>query len=71
MKSSPPNQDQGSFLYQGLKEMLNQKEPMYQLAEKVPWVELEKAFTKYYVEFGRPAKPIRLMVSLMLLKTHE
>jgi IS5 family transposase len=68
MKSNSPNQDETSFLYQGLKEMLNPKEPMYQLAEKIPWLELEKAFTKYYVEFGRPSKPIRLMVSLMLLK---
>lgn len=68
MKSSSPNQDQQSFLYKGLKEILNPKEPLYQLAEKIPWVELEKELAKYYVEFGRPAKPIRLMVSLMLLK---
>ncbi len=68
MKSSSPNHDQQSFLYQGLKEILNPKEPLYQLSEKIPWVELEKAFTKYYIDFGRPAKPIRLMVSLMLLK---
>ncbi len=68
MRSSSPNHDQQSFLYQGLKEILNQKEPLYQLSEKIPWVELEKAFTKYYIDFGRPAKPIRLMLSLMLLK---
>ncbi len=68
MKSSSPDQDQVSFLYEGLKEMLNPKEPLYQLSEKIPWSELEKSFTKYYVEFGRPAKPVRLMVSLILLK---
>lgn len=68
MKSNSPNHDQQSFLYQGLKEILNPKEPLYQLSEKIPWLELEKAFTKYYIDFGRPAKPIRLMVSLMLLK---
>lgn len=68
MKSNSPNHDQQSFLYQGLKEILNPKEPLYQLSEKIPWEDLEKAFTKYYIDFGRPAKPIRLMVSLMLLK---
>ena len=68
MKSSSPNQEQQSFLYQGLKEILNPKEPLYRLTEKIPWQELEKSFSKYYVEYGRPAKPIRLMISLMLLK---
>ncbi len=68
MKSNSPNQDQKSFLYQGLKEILNPKEPLYQLSDKIPWTEIEKEFEKYYAEFGRPAKPIRLMVSLLILK---
>jgi IS5 family transposase len=68
MKGNSPNQAQENFLYQGLKEMLNPKEPLYQLTEKIPWTEIEEAFSKYYVEYGRPAKPIRLMISLVLLK---
>ena len=48
--------------------MLNPKEPMYQGSEKIPYEELEKTFTKYYVEIGRLDKLVRLMVSLMLLK---
>jgi hypothetical protein len=68
MKSNAPDQDQQTFLYSGFKEMLNPKEPLYQLSERIAWKELEKAFAKYYVEFGRPAKPIRLMASLLLLK---
>ena len=68
MKSSSPNKAQKSFLYQGLKEILNPKEPLYQLTEKIPWEEIEKEFSGYYVDFGRPAKPIRLMVSLLILK---
>ncbi len=68
MKSNSPNQSQSTFLYQGLKEILNPKEPLYQLSDKMPWGEIEKEFEKYYVNFGRPAKPIRLMVSLLLLK---
>jgi IS5 family transposase len=38
------------------------------LADKIPWEKLEKDLTKYYINFGRPSKPVRLMVSLMLLK---
>lgn len=68
MKSNSPNQHQESFLYQGLKEILNPKNPLYQLTAKIPWETIEKEFSKYYVDFGRPAKPIRLMVSLLLLK---
>jgi len=68
MKSNSPNKDQRSFLYPGLKEILKPKEPIYQLAEKIPWEEIEKEFSCYYVDFGRLAKPIRLMVSLLLLK---
>ncbi len=68
MKSNSPNQSQSTFLYQGLKEILNLKEPLYQLSDKMPWGEIEKEFEKYYVNFGRPAKPIRRMVSLLLLK---
>lgn len=68
MKSKSPNQEQQSFLYQGLKEILNPKNPLYQLTEKIAWETIEKEFSKYYVEFGRPAKPIRLMVSLLILK---
>jgi IS5 family transposase len=68
MKSSCPDQKQTNFLYQGLKEMLNPKEGLYQLSEKIPWEAIEKEFEKYYKDFGAPAKPIRLMVSLLILK---
>ena len=68
MKSSSPDSHQQSFLYQGLEEMLNPQEPLYQLTKKMPWKEIEKDFEKYYIEFGRPAKPVRLMVSLLILK---
>ena len=64
MKSNSPNQSQSTFLYQGLKEILNPKEPLYQFSDKMPWGEIEKQFEKYYVNFGRPTKAIRLMVSL-------
>lgn len=55
-------------LFEGLAEMLNPKEPLYRLASKIPWETLEEEFAKYYIKFGRPAKPTRLMISLLLLK---
>ena len=68
MKGILPDQRQSQFLMLGLKEMLNPKEGLYQLTEAIPWEEFEKEFEKCYVNFGRPAKPIRLMVALHLLK---
>jgi len=55
-------------LFSTLPEMLNPKHPLYVLANKIPWAEFEKAFEKNYAKMGRKAKPIRLMVSLLILK---
>jgi len=68
MKGSSPDRNQKSFLYQGLQEILNPEEPLYQLAEKIPWEEIEKGLSSYYKDYGRPSKPVRLMVSLLILK---
>jgi IS5 family transposase len=62
---------QSNFLYHGLSELLNPKEPLYQLTYAIPWKELEVELTPYYSHEGQPAKPIRLMVSLLLLKHVE
>ena len=55
-------------LFDGLEKMLNPKEPLYKLEKVIPWEELEEEFSRYYTNFGRPAKPTRLMISLLLLK---
>ncbi len=63
------NNQQSSFLYEGLSETLNPKHPLYKLSQIVPWSEFEEEFGKKYKKnFGRPAKSIRLMVSLLMLK---
>jgi IS5 family transposase len=51
-----------------LSEFLNPKEGLYQLAHAIPWDDLDEEFSQYYVDFGRPSKPTRLMISLLLLK---
>ena len=56
-------------LFGGLSDQLDQKHPLYQLANKINWGIFDNAFKKHYSEkMGKPAKPIRLMVSLLILK---
>ena len=56
-------------LFHGLADQLNQKHPLFLLAHKINWSVFEENFKKHYSEtMGKPAKPIRLMVSLLILK---
>ena len=69
MLSKPVITAQLSFLQPGLKEQLSNKHPLYILANQINWQLFEENFSKHYREdFGRPAKPIRLMVALLMLK---
>ncbi len=54
--------------YNTFEEQLKHSHPLYILANKIDWKIFEEAFSKLYSEEGRPAKPIRLMVSLLMLK---
>ena len=48
---------------------LNQKHPLFILANRVDWSVFDTAFEPLYCSNnGRPAKPIRLMVGLLMLK---
>ena len=60
--------NQGSLFF-SLEDTLNQKHPLYILSNKVNWQLFEDAFLPLYCKNnGRPAKPIRLMVGLLILK---
>jgi len=55
--------------YNTFEEQLNHSHPLYILANRIDWNVFEEAFKKYYsATQGKPAKPIRLMVSLLILK---
>ncbi len=54
--------------YSTFEEQLSHRHPLYILANKIDWNTFENAFAKLYSEEGRPGKPIRLMVSLLMLK---
>ncbi|SDB52415.1 transposase, IS5 family, partial [Desulfonatronum thiosulfatophilum] len=68
MKAKKKNCNQGNFLYPDLLKQLNPHHSLLQLAKQIPWQHFDDEFTVYYSEKGRPAKPIRLMVGLMILK---
>ncbi len=56
-------------LFSSLDDLLNQQHPLYKLSNKLRWQVFEEAFTSLYCpDNGRPAKPIRLMCGLLILK---
>ena len=71
MKGNSPDSNQPSFLLPSLKEQLDPNHLIYQLNERINWSVIEEDFKKLYSHTGRPAKPVRLMVSLLLLKQLE
>lgn len=71
MKPKSRQEEPAQLFQQDLEHLLDQRQPLYRLANKLPWEELEKAFEGYYKETGRPALPTRLMVGLLLLKQME
>ena len=70
MLSTNKKQSPQIGLFNGLADQLDQKHPLYLLANKVNWSFFEDAFKTYYNEkMGAPAKPIPLMVSLLIIKS--
>lgn len=68
MLAKPVNKNQLGF-YQSFEEQLNHRHTLFLLAQEVKWEMFEKSFAKHYSQdTGAPAKPIRLMVSLLILK---
>ena len=49
-------------------DILDTNDSLIQLADTIPWSKFETEFIKYYTGEGRPPKPIRLMVGILLLK---
>ena len=65
-----PSKTAQQTMFFNLDSHLNQNLPLYLLANKIDWNLFEDNFKKLYCENnGRPAKPIRRMVGLLIL-TH-
>ena len=55
--------------YSTFEEQLNHNHPLYKLSLVIRWHVFDEAFSKHYsATQGKPAKPIRLMVALLILK---
>ena len=67
LKNSSKKQQLNLF-YSPLSQMLDINDPLIALADTIDWKIFEDNFEKYYSKDGRPAKPIRLMVGMLLLK---
>lgn len=69
MLSSSPKPNNQAELWGDLMTQLDQKHPLFILSDKINWTLFEDAFRKHYSEkMGKPSKPIRLMVGLLILK---
>ena len=68
MLSKSPHPHQRS-LFSSFSDQLDHRHGLYHLADKIDWSTFEKAFSPLYCSNnGRPAKPIRLMCGLLILK---
>jgi IS5 family transposase len=65
----PGKKEYQKSLFFGLCDSLDSHHPLYELANTIKWESFETAFRPLYSEKkGAPAKPIRLMVGLLMLK---
>jgi IS5 family transposase len=68
MLNKKQSERQLSF-YSTFEEQLNHQHPLYILSNQINWPIFENTFSKHYsADMGAPAKPIRLMVGLLILK---
>jgi len=59
----------GDLFRSSLEQILNRKNPLYQLANKTDWERFDKSFGALFVQNqGRPGLPTRLVVGLHYLK---
>ena len=65
----PTNKSPQLGMFGSLADQLDQKHPLFLLANAIDWPVFDEAFKVHYSStMGAPAKPIRLMVSLLMLK---
>lgn len=68
MIGKSPNENQKHLFLPNLTDFINLRHELCVLAEKIDWHEFEADFAPLYSTVGSPAKPIRLMVGLLILK---
>jgi IS5 family transposase len=69
MKPAKQNHQQDRLFEFRLSRELNQNHPLIQLSKLIDWQSFEKDFSSLFVErIGQPAKPVRLVVGILMLQ---
>ena len=68
MKGRGKDKSQPHLYERSLSEMIDPRHRLCRLSEAIPWERLEEELSVLYSHTGKPSKPVRLMVSLLLLK---
>jgi IS5 family transposase len=68
MKGKTKDLSQTHLFEAQLVDLVDPKHKLCKLASKIPWDSLESELAELYSHTGQPSKPVRLMVSLLLLK---
>jgi len=68
MLRNTPENHQMNIFGTDLLQQLDPTDPLLNLSLRIPWQELHDEFKVHYKTGGAPAKPIRLMVGLLILK---
>ncbi len=68
MIGKSPNTEQKHLFLPNLIDFIDPQHELCLLADKIDWSSFESDFAPLYSEVGCPAKPIRLMVGLLILK---
>jgi len=68
MIGKSPNQKQSELFAPLLEDFIDMHHELVLLSRAINWKKIEEKLSKYYSHTGKPSKPIRLMVSCLLLK---
>lgn len=68
MKGKSKDRSQTHLFESQLCDLVDPRHQLCKLASAIPWDSLETEFSELYSHTGQPSKPVRLMVSLLLLK---
>ncbi len=68
MRGKSPDQSELNLFEPVLRQVVHHDHPLRVMADSFPWDDIEKDYASLYSEKGAPAKPVRLMAGLLILK---
>ncbi len=68
MRGKSPDQSELNLFEPVLRQIVQHDHPLRVMADHFPWDDIEKEYASLYSEKGAPAKPVRLMAGLLILK---